>query len=397
MTRGTATTYTHTGTGEMCYEMNKALTVPETFPIYVSSAYIFDSIEPIDKICDEGAAGYAYFRLGNPNADATSRILAAGEGVEKGLVFSSGMAAITTSLLAVLKPGDHVLASPVLYGEVFYFLKHELSKWGVEVTFIDFQTQQPEAYIKPNTKVIYGETIANPLMSVPDLGHLAEVAHANGALLFIDNTFATSIIAKPAKFGADLVLYSATKYLGGHDDIVGGAALGSQELIDKIRFYLGLYGGTLGAADSWLLARSLRTLPLRAQKMSRNGLTLATFLEKHPKVERVYYPGLDSSPSKALADAQFEGNGYGGMLTVNFKGGMEFINALIANLKLVHFVPTLAGTCTTLTYPPKASHRDLSADELATVGITYGQIRLSAGLEDADDIVNDFDQALAKV
>ena len=133
----------HTGTGEMCYEMNKALTVPETFPIYLSSAYIFDSIEPMDKICDEGAPGYAYFRLGNPNSDAASRILAAGDGTETGLVFSSGMAAITTSLLAVLRPGDHVLASPVLYGETFYFLKHELSKWGVETTFIDFDTQKP--------------------------------------------------------------------------------------------------------------------------------------------------------------------------------------------------------------------------------------------------------------
>ena len=397
MARGTATTYMHTGTGEMCYEMNKALTVPETFPIYLSSAYIFDSIEPMDKICDEGAPGYAYFRLGNPNADAASRILAAGDGTETGLVFSSGMAAITTSLLAVLRPGDHVLASPVLYGETFYFLKHELSKWGVETTFIDFDTQKPEDYIKPNTKVIYGETIAIPLMSVPDLGHLAEVAHANGALLFIDNTFATSIVAKPAKFGADLVLYSATKYLGGHDDIVGGAALGSKKLIDTIRFYLGLYGGNLGATESWLLARSLRTLPLRVQKMSQNGLALAKFFEQHPKVEKVYYPGLDSSPSKELADKQFEGNGYGGMLSVNFKGGMEPIDKLIANLKLVHFVPTLAGTCTTLTYPPKASHRDLSADELAAIGITYGQIRLSSGLEDTDDLLNDFDQALAKL
>lgn len=395
MTTGTATTYMHTGTGEMCYEMNQALTVPETFPMYMSSAYIFDSIEPIDKICDDGAPGYAYFRLGNPNADAASRILAAGDGTEAGLVFASGMAAITTSLLAVLQPGDHVLASSVLYGEAFYFIKHELPKWGVETTCIDFDTQDAADFIKPNTKVIYGETIANPTMSVPNITHLADVAHANGALLFIDNTFATSIIAKPAKWGADLVLYSATKYLGGHDDIVGGAALGSQELIDRIRFYLGLYGGTLGAAEAWLLARSLRTLPLRVQKMSQNGMALAQYFAAHPKIERVYYPGLSSSSSKTMADTQFEGNGYGGMLTVNFKGGMEFINKLIAKLKLVHFVPTLAGTCTTLTYPPKASHRDLSAEELAAIGITYGQIRLSSGLEDINDIIADFDQALA--
>ena len=391
------TKYIHTGNGELCYELNKALTVPETFPIYLSSAYIFDSIEPIDKSCDEGAPCYAYFRLGNPNADAVSSILAEGDGAEKGLVFASGMAAITTSILAVVKPGDHIVASPIIYGEAFYFLKYELKRWGVETTFIDFNTQDVADYMRPNTTLVYGETIANPLMSVPDIQHLADVAHAHGAKLFIDNTFATSIIAKPMKFGADLVLYSATKYLGGHDDLVGGAVLGSQELIKKINFYLGLYVSNLGATESWLLARSLRTLPLRVKKMSENALALAKFFESHPKVEKVYYPGLESSPSKALADQQFEGNGYGGMLCVNFKGGMAEINKLIQSLQIVRFVPTLAGVGTTLTYPPKASHRDLNQEELAAIGITMGQIRLSSGLEDTADLLNDFDQALAKL
>lgn len=391
------TKYIHTGNGELCYELNKALTVPETFPVYLSSAYIFDSIDPIDKICDEGAPGYAYFRLGNPNADAASMILAVGDGAEKGLVFASGMAAITTSILAVVKPGDHIVASSIIYGESFYFLKYELKRWGVETTFIDFNTQDAANYIRPNTTLIYGETIANPLMSVPDMRYLADVAHANGALLFIDNTFATSIIAKPLKFGADLVLYSATKYLGGHDDIVGGAVLGSEKLIKKINFYLGLYGSNLGATESWLLARSLRTLPLRVRKMSENALALAKFFEKHPKVEKVYYPGLDSSPCKDWADSQFEGNGYGGMLCVNFKGGQAEVDRLIKNLQIVRFVPTLAGVGTTLTYPPRASHRDLSPQELAEIGITMGQIRLSAGLEEAVDLLADFEQALEKL
>lgn len=157
------------------------------------------------------------------------------------------------------------------------------------------------------------------------------------------------------------------------------------------------YGANLGATESWLLARSLRTLPLRVKKMAENGLALAKFFESHPKVEKVYYPGLESSPSKALADKQFEGNGYGGMLCVNFKGGQKEIDKLISNLQLVRFVPTLAGVGTTLTYPPRASHRDLSPDELAAIGITMGQIRLSSGLEDTDDLLNDFDQALAKM
>ena len=260
-----------------------------------------------------------------------------------------------------------------------------------------FDMEELDAAFRPNTKAVFGETIANPLMSVPDIRHLADVAHANGAKLFIDNTFATSIIAKPIKYGADLVIYSATKYLGGHDDLVGGAVVGSEEIIKSLSFYLGLYGANLGATESWLLARSLRTLPLRVKKMAENGLALAKFFESHPKVEKVYYPGLESSPSKALADKQFEGNGYGGMLCVNFKGGQKEIDKLISNLQLVRFVPTLAGVGTTLTYPPRASHRDLSPDELAAIGITMGQIRLSSGLEDTDDLLNDFDQALAKM
>jgi methionine-gamma-lyase len=395
--KGEATTYVHTGNGELCYDLNKSPTVPETFPLYLTSAYIFDALDPIDDICEGRSQGYAYFRNGNPNADATSKILAAGEGAERGLVFATGMAAITTSILANVKPGDHIVASPIVYGESFYFLKYELARWGVETTFIDFNTQEIADYIRPNTTLVYGETIANPSMSVPDIQHLADVAHANGAKLFIDNTFATSIIAKPLKFGADLVLYSATKFLGGHDDLVAGAALGSEEIIRQLSFYVTLYGPNLGATESWLLARSLRTLPLRVPKMSENALALAKFFESHPKVEKVYYPGLDSSPSKALADSQFEGNGYGGMLSVNFKGGEAEINKLIQNLQIVRFVPTLAGVGTTLTYPPKASHRDLNKEELAAIGITMGQIRLSSGLEDTADLLNDFDQALAKL
>ena len=397
MSKGLSTIYAHTGNGELCYEMNKALTVPETFPIYLSSAYIFDSVDPIDKIVDEGAPGYAYFRLGNPNADATSRIMAAGDGAEKGLMFASGMAAITTSLLTFLSPGDHIIASPIIYGEAFFFLAHELKRLGIETTFVDFTKENPEKYIRPNTKILYGETIANPLMSVPDMQKLADLAHNHGAKLFIDNTFATAVIAQPVKFGADLVIYSATKYLGGHDDLVGGVVVGSQDIISKITPFLGLYGPTLGATESWLLARSLRTLPLRVKKQSENGLALAQFLEGHPKVEKVYYPGLASSPSHELADKQFEGAGYGGMLSVNLKGGQKEVDALIKNLRIVHFVPTLAGVGTTLTYPPKASHRDLNPEELKAVGITLGQIRLSSGLEETNDLLEDFEQALAHI
>lgn len=198
-----------------------------------------------------------------------------------------------------------------------------------------------------------------------------------------------------------LGLPTGSSPIGVYQELVRQNRAGELSFANVVTFnmdeYLGLYGANLGATESWLLARSLRTLPLRVKKMAENGLALAKFFESHPKVEKVYYPGLESSPSKALADKQFEGNGYGGMLCVNFKGGQKEIDKLISNLQLVRFVPTLAGVGTTLTYPPRASHRDLSPDELAAIGITMGQIRLSSGLEDTDDLLNDFDQALAKM
>ena len=394
--KGDATKYVHTGNGELCYELNKALTVPETFPIYLSSAYIFDSIDPIDKICDEGAPGYAYFRLGNPNADATSQILAAGDGAEKGLVFSSGMAAITTSILATVKPGDHIVASPIIYGEAFYYLKYELKRWGVETTFIDFNTQDVADYIRPNTKLVYGETIANPLMSVPDIQHLADVAHANGAKLFIDNTFATSIIAKPIKYGADLVIYSATKYLGGHDDLVGGAVVGSEEIIKSLSFYLGLYGANLGATESWLLARSLRTLPLRVKKMAENGLALAKFFESHPKVAYVNYCGLESSPYHALAE-KYLPNGSCGVVSFGLAGGREAASIFMKNLKLAAIETHVADARTCCLNPASSTHRQMNDEQLKAAGVPAELVRMSCGLESAEDLIADIAQALDKI
>ena len=372
---------------------------PRQIPIIQSTTFKYATSEDMGKLFDLEADGYFYSRLQNPTCDLVAKKICELEGGTAAMLTSSGQAANFFALFNLCEAGDHIVASSTIYGGTFNLISVTMKKMGIEATFVDPLCTEEElnAAFRPNTKVVFGETIANPLMSVPDIQHLADVAHANGAKLFIDNTFATSIIAKPIKYGADLVIYSATKYLGGHDDLVGGAVVGSEEIIKSLSFYLGLYGANLGATESWLLARSLRTLPLRVKKMAENGLALAKFFESHPKVEKVYYPGLESSPSKALADKQFEGNGYGGMLCVNFKGGQKEIDKLISNLQLVRFVPTLAGVGTTLTYPPRASHRGLSPDELAAIGITMGQIRLSSGLEDTDDLLNDFDQALAKM
>jgi methionine-gamma-lyase len=234
-------------------------------------------------------------------------------------------------------------------------------------------------------------------MAVPDIPRLSEIAKRHGAQLFVDNTFATSVVAKPLALGADVVLYSATKYLGGHSDIVAGAAVGNTNVIEKIRGQLVTYGAILGANDSWLLARSLRTLDLRVKQHSRNALKVAEFLEQHEKIEKVFYPGLKSSPDYERATAQFSKGLFGGMISVNLKGGEKEASTVIASLPTIKYVPSLAGTATTVSYAAKTSHRFYTKEQLDEVGITYGQLRLSIGLEDADDIIEELDSALKKI
>lgn len=387
----------HTGDGQDYKKIAESKSVPEALPIYLTSVFAFDDVPSVDDIYDHKADGYIYSRIKHPNTDAVGEILAAAEGAEEALAFSSGMSAIIISILAAVGAGDHIISSPVLYGGVHDFLENELKRFGVEVTFVDFINDNIEKYIKPNTKLIYTETICNPLLEVPEISKIADIAHKHDLLFYIDNTFATSVVAKPFKLGADLVLYSATKFLSGHSDIVGGAAVGSSEVISKIRPKLVLYGAILSPMDAWLLARSLRTLELRVTKHSQNALKVAQFLEKHPKIEKVFYPGLESSPDHERAAAQFENGLYGGMLSANLRGGEREASTVIASMPTIKYVPSLAGTATTVSYAAKTSHRAYSKEQLDEAGITYGQLRFSVGLEDADDIIAEIDAALAKI
>ncbi len=387
----------HNGDGQYYKKMADYKSVPEVLPIYNTSVFAFDDVPSVDAIYEHEAEGYIYTRIKHPNSDAVSEILAAADGGEDALVFSSGMSAIVISVLSVVNPGDHILSSPVLYGGVHGFFQNELKRFGIEVTFVDFDSENLEEYIRPNTKLLYTETISNPLMAVPDIPRLSEIAKRHGAQLFVDNTFATSVVAKPLALGADVVLYSATKYLGGHSDIVAGAAVGNTNVIEKIRGQLVTYGAILGANDSWLLARSLRTLDLRVKQHSRNALKVAEFLEQHEKIEKVFYPGLKSSPDYERATAQFSKGLFGGMISVNLKGGEKEASTVIASLPTIKYVPSLAGTATTVSYAAKTSHRFYTKEQLDEVGITYGQLRLSIGLEDADDIIEELDSALKKI
>jgi methionine-gamma-lyase len=387
----------HTGDGQFSKKLRDMITSPETFPLYLTSVFSFDGVKSLDEVNECGDLGYTYSRSAHPNADAVSEILAASDDGDRALVFSSGMGAITSAILSLVKSGEHIVASSVLYGGVHSFFTKELAKFNIEVTFADLAREDVTSFIRPETKVIYTETINNPLMEVPDIEALSAAAKAHGLTLVVDNTFATPVVAKPLKLGADVALYSATKYLGGHSDLIGGAAVGHAGVIETIRQFQSLYGTIMNQFDSWLLARSLRTLDLRVRKHSENALAAAKFLESHPKVEKVFYPGLTSSEFYERANRQFEGGEgkrFGGMLSVNIKGGERAASDLIDGLGMIALVPSLAGTATTVSYPARTSHRFYEREERERLGIMPGQLRFSIGVEDSDDILEDISKAL---
>jgi methionine-gamma-lyase len=397
MGKSLSTRLIHEGDGTFAKGFGQTPSYPETLPIYQTSVFSIDSAAALDSIYNNETDGYIYSRIAAPNADAVSEILAAVDSGEKALVFASGMAAITTTVLSFVSQGDHIISSPVLYGGVQDFFANDLKRFGIEVSFVDLLGDDVTSYVKPNTKLIYTETIGNPVFEVADIRVLSKIAHENGLLLLVDNTCASPVVAKPLTLGADVVLYSATKYLGGHSDIVGGAAVSNADLIGGIKRHLVLYGGIISPNDAWLLARSLRTLDLRIRKHSENALAVARFFESHPAVEKTLYPGLESSPSHERAKAQFENGLFGGMLSIDLKGGEIAANALLGGLETITLVPSLAGTATTVSWSAKSSHRFYSREERLKIGITDGQLRFSVGLEDARDIIAEISAALKRI
>ena len=367
-------------------------------PIYQTTSYVFRNSQHAADRFGLADAGNIYGRLTNSTQDVFEKRIAALEGGVAALATASGAAAITYTIEALAQAGDHIVSSPVLYGGVYDYFKHELPRFGVEVTFVEFDDPaKVEAAIRPNTKVVYTETISNPLMEVNDLSAIAGIAHAHGCKLVVDNTFATAAVARPLSMGADIVVYSATKYLGGHSDLIGGAVVSDKENIAQIHRCFTLYGAIMGPMEAWLLCRSLRTLDLRMEQHSKNALKVARFLEGHPKVEKVYYPGLESSPSHGLAAKLFVDGRCGGMLSADIAGGEQGASALIRECSTIKFVPSLASFATTISYPAKTSHRAYSPEDMKAAGISMGQLRFSIGLEDAEDIIAELDEALEKV
>ena len=351
-------------------------------PIYTSTSYQY--LDTDERLYPR------YFNT--PNQRALAAKVCALEGGEAGLIFSSGMAAVSTACLSFLKAGDHIVFQPNLYGGTQHFAASKLNRYGINYTIAASQnTGDMEAAIVPDTRVIYIETPSNPLLAITDIAKIAELCRSRQIISIIDNTFASPINQSPISFGIDIVLHSATKYLGGHSDICAGIAVSSKEHIDHIWELAINLGGSLNAIACYLLERSIKTLALRITQQNANAQEIATFLAKHPKIERVYYPGLKEHPGHKIAEKQM--TGYGGMLSFELKeqNGIEFQK----KLKLIKPSMSLGGVESTICSPALTSHRHLSPDELKKAGITNELLRLSVGIEDIDDLLSDLRQALA--
>lgn len=336
-----------------------------------------------------------YIRLNNtPNHMALHIKLAALENAEAALVTSSGMAAITTSLMTFLSASDHLLIQDTLYGGTHTFVNHDINNWGVEYDFIDGHDPASwEVKLRPETKVIYVETMTNPLLQVADLKAVSAFAQKHNLISIIDNTFASPVNFRPPEWGFDLSCHSCTKYLNGHSDIVAGAITGSSEHIEQITHKLNHLGGTLDPHACYLLHRGVKTLALRMARHNESALKIARFLQKHPAVESVNYPGLPDHPDYERAKELFDG--FSGMLSFELKGGLEVAERFVKKVELPVVAPSLGGVETLVTRPAATSHSGMSPEEREEVGITDSLVRVSVGIEDVDDLIADFGQALS--
>ena len=355
-------------------------------PIYQTSTFQQDAIGQFRE-------GFEYSRSGNPTRQALERALALLENGQYGLAFASGNAA-TTAALQLVKPGDQILASDDTYGGTYRIFERILRPWGVDIRYVDASDLAAvEAAIGPKTTLIWVETPTNPLLKLVDIGAIGALARQRQLLLVVDNTFASPYLQRPLELGAHLVVHSTTKYLGGHSDVVGGAAITSDKAIyDALKFYQNAAGAVPGPWDSWLVLRGLKTLKVRIEEQQATALRLARVLETHPQVERVYYPGLPSHPQHELARRQMRG--FGGMISLEIKGGFPAVERLVARLKLFILAESLGGVESLLCYPPKMTHASISPEERARRGIHDNLVRLSVGLEAAADLEADLLQAL---
>jgi cystathionine gamma-synthase len=337
-----------------------------------------------------------YTRYGNPTVTAAEKAIAELEGTERALVFASGMCAITTPILALLKTGDHVVAQRDIYGGATKFLGQWLPKLGIETTFVDTgDYEQYERAIRPNTRLLYVESPTNPMLRVIDLRRVAALAKKHGLITMIDSTFATPINCRPAEFGIDLIMHSATKFFAGHSDLICGALAGRADLLEKIHSTRTTLGGSMDPHAAWLLLRGTKTIAVRVQRQNESALRIAQYLAGNTKVRQVYYPFLEGHPQRALAMEQMAGGG--GVLSFEVEGGAEDGRRVSEALRLFALAPSLGGVDSLVCLPSFTSHAMIPAEHRQKMGITDQLIRLSVGIEHVDDLIADLDQALAGV
>lgn len=362
-------------------------------PIYASSTFVFESAEQgADRFAGK-KPGFIYTRLGNPTVRSLELNVAELEGAEEGRAAATGMAAITAVVMSVVKSGDHVVAGDMLYGGTHKLLTDILKDYGVELTLVD--TMDPsnfEKAIHPNTKLIYIESPSNPLMTLTDIKAVADIGKKHEIITVIDNTFMSPYLQRPIEMGIDVVVHSLTKSLSGHSDMVGGMVVSTKEFIKKMDPTFKNMGATMGAWDAWLTLRGIKTLHVRWDRTNENAQKIAEYLENHPKVDHVNYPGLQSHPQYELAQRQMDGSG--GMMSFELKGGLEAGRKMMNSVKLCALAVSLGAVETLICHPPSMTHSIVPREERIKSGLTDGLVRLSVGIEDVDEIIEDLGQAL---
>ena len=389
---GLGTTAIHAGTLKNLYGTL-------AMPIYQTSTFIFDSAEQGGRRFALEEAGYIYTRLGNPTTTVLEDKIAALEEGEAAVATSSGMGAISSTLWTILKAGDHIVTDKTLYGCTFALMCHGLTRFGIDVTFVDTSNlDEVKNAMKENTRVVYLETPANPNLKIVDIEALAKLAHTNpNTLVIVDNTFATPYMQKPLTLGADIVVHSVTKYINGHGDVIAGLVITNKALADQIRF-VGLKdmtGAVLGPQDAYYIIRGMKTFEIRMERHCKNARRVVEFLNNHPKIEKVYYPGLETHPGYEIAKKQMKD--FGAMISFELKGGFEAGKTLLNSLKLCSLAVSLGDTETLIQHPASMTHSPYTKEEREAAGITDGLVRLSVGLENVEDIIADLEQGLEKI
>jgi methionine-gamma-lyase len=369
-----------------------------TTPIFQTSTFIFENARQGAARFAGEESGYVYARIppNTPTHAVLAEKFAELEGGEAGQTFASGMATITAIALTALKQGDHLISTDVVYGCTYSLFSEVLPGLGIDVSFVDTsEHENVKRAFKPETKMVFLESPANPTLTVCDIGKIAGIARENGALCVVDNTFATPYFQRPLEFGADLSISSCTKYIGGHADLLGGIVTGNKDFMNRMSAVVGYTGGIMGPHEAWLCIRGLKTLHIRMERHAENAMQVAEFLESRPEVEWVRYPGLPSHPQHELARKQM--SGFSGMLSFGVKGGIEAGRKLMDNVKLCSLAVSLGATDTLIQHPASMTHACVPREVRKRVGITDGLVRLSVGIEDSEDIIADLNQALEAI